>query len=205
MNEWRRSSFGNPAAWYTAIGCCLLGLSLAIPWLSASRTTRVETRADDIANAMLEASQGFVPPFDSSDVQCLLARFYQVAACRGVRVNQVVQVEPALEGCVLCLKNKHYAFQLSESPLDATSRAGRDTVASVEVMAWPLSAVGPGHCVFFYPEGTTRAYSRNLRRSYAGLELDDRPAPGAAHRRPGHGSLKRSQYPGNDNERWIIY
>ncbi|MFT4513417.1 MAG: hypothetical protein ACI89X_000349 [Planctomycetota bacterium] len=205
MNEWRRSRFGNPAAWFTAIGCGLLGLSLAIPWLSASRTTRVEKRADGVANALLAASQGFEPPFGSADVQCLLARFYQVAASRGVRINEVVEVEPVLQGTLLCLKNKHYAFQLSESPLDATARAGRGTIGAVEVLAWPLSTVGPGHCVFFYPEGSSRAYSRNLRRSYAGLDQDDRPAPGAAHRRPGHGSMKRSQYPGKDNERWIIY
>jgi hypothetical protein len=205
MNEWRRSRFGNPAAWYTAIGCGLLGLSLVIPWLSASRTTRAELRADGVANAMLEASRGFTPPLDAGDVQCLLARFYQAAACQGVRTTEVVQVKPAPEGTLLCLKNKYYAFQLSESPLDATARAGVGTVGSVEVLAWPLSTISPGHCVFFYPEGSSRAYSRNLRRSYAGLDQDDRPMPGAAHRRPGLGSVKRSQYPGNDNERWIIY
>ena len=84
-------------------------------------------------------------------------------------------------------------------------RAGRGTLAAVEVIAWPLSTVGPGHCVFFYPEGASRAYSRNLRRSYAGLGDGERPAPGAAHRRPGLGSVKRTTYPGNDDERWIVF
>tara|TARA_R110002072_G_scaffold100429_3_gene221158 strand:- start:52357 stop:52974 length:618 start_codon:yes stop_codon:yes gene_type:complete len=205
MNEWRRSRFGNPAAWYTVIGCGLLGLSLAIPWLSASRTARVETRADGVANALLEASQGFEPPLDDADVLCLLARFYRVAVARGVRVNEVVKVEPTPPGTLLCLKSKHYGYQLSESPLDATARAGRGTLAAVEVIAWPLSTVGPGHCVFFYPEGASRAYSRNLRRSYAGLGNGERPAPGAAHRRPGLGSVKRTTYPGNDDERWIVF
>ena len=205
MNEWRRSRFGNPAAWYTAIGCGLLGLSLAIPWLSASRTTRVELRADGVAHAMLEASRGFTPPLDAGDLQCLLARFYLTAEAQGVRIKEVVQVEPAPEGALLCLKNKYYAFQLSESPLDPTARAGTGTVGSLEVLAWPLSTIGPGHCVFFYSEGSSRAYSRNLRRSYGGFEAGLRPLPGAANRRPGSGSLNSAQYPGNDSERWIIY
>lgn len=205
MNEWRRSRFGNPAAWLTALGCGLLGLSLAIPWLSASRTTRVERRADGVASALLEACDGFTPPLDNADVDIVLARFYRTAVCRGVRVNEIETIEPTPEGTILCLKNKHYAFQLSESPLDATARASKGTVPQIEVLAWPLSTVGPGHCVFFYPEGSSRAYSRNLRRSYAGLDGDDRPLPGAAHRRPGLGSRLRSQYPGNDNERWIVF
>ena len=205
MNEWRRSRFGNPATWLTVIGSGVLAFTLTIPWLSAARTTRVENRADGVASALLEASEGFSAPLSETDTQCLLARFYLVAACREVRTNEVERIESPSGDVLLSLTNKHYAFQLTQSPIDATARATSKAVAALEVLAWPLSSVGPGHCVFFYPEDASRSYSRNLRASYAGLADETRPAPGAAHRRPGLGSLKRSQYPGNDNERWIIY
>lgn len=205
MKEWRRSRFGNPATWLTVLGSSVLAFALAVPWFSASRTTRVENRADQVASALLDACSGFVPPLSEAQTQCLLARFFQVAACRGVRVQEVERVLPSPDGVLLCLTNKHYAFQVSESPIEATARASKDAVASLEVTAWPLSRVGPGHCVFFYPQDACRTYSRNLRRGYAGLDEEDRPAPGAAHRRPGLGSVRRSDYPGNDSERWLIY
>ena len=205
MNQWRRSRFGNPAAWYTAIGSSMLALSLAIPWLSASRTTRVEERADGIAEALLSASEGLQTPFSEVDLQCLLARFYMVASSHGLWTSDIEREADAPDGALLCLRNKHYAFQVSESPIDANARAGQDCTGSVEILAWPLSTVGPGHCVFFYAQDASRAYSRNLRKSYAGLDGSNQPTPGAAHRRPGLGSLRRSQYAGNDNERWVIY
>ena len=69
--------------------------------------------------------------------------------------------------------------------------------------AWPLSSVGPGHCAFFYPENAERAYTRNLRSEYAGL--DRRPAPGRSHRRPGATSRRFDTYTSDDDERWIYF
>lgn len=205
MNEWRRTRFGNPAAWYTGIGILLLAFSLWIPWLSATRTARVETRGDRLANALLDATEGFLLPLDEADLQILLSRFYLTAASRGVRIKEVKRVEPAPDGSLLFLTNKHYCFQLSETPLDPQSRPGKNTVASLEVVAWPLNAASPGHCVYFYPQDASRAYSRNLRRGYRGIKKNYRPEPGACHRRPGGGGARRAQYPGIDDERWILY
>lgn len=205
MNEWRRTRFRNPAAWYTTMGILLLAFSLWIPWLSASRTARVESRGDRLANALIDATEGFLLPLDEGDLQVVLARFYLTAASRGVRIQEVERVEPPPEGSLLYLTNKHYGFQLSETPPDPTSRPGKNTVASLEVVAWPLSATSPGHCVYFYPQDASRAYSRNLRRGYRGLEENYRPLPGGCHRRPGGGGDSKGQYPGVDDERWIVY
>lgn len=205
MSDWRRSPFGNPAAWYTSIGILLLAFSLWIPWLSASRTARVETRGDELASALLDATLGMPLPLDEADLQVVMARFFVTAASRGVRTKGVVLVEPPPDGALLCLSNKHYYFQLSEAPPDATSRPGKGTAASLEVVAWPISTLSAGHCVYFYPQDAARAYSRNLRRGYRGLEDDYRPLPGGAHRRPGGNTPRKSQYPGVDDERWIVY
>jgi hypothetical protein len=205
MSEWRSSRFRNPLAWYTAIAAGMLAFSLWVPWLSATRTARVEGRADKVAAALMTAADGFELPLEEPDLQSLLARFYRTATSSGVRAKDVVRVEPAPSGSLMCLQNKHYAFLLSEAPVDPMSRIGKNTVGSLEVLAWPLSVVGPGHCGFFYAQDACRAYTRNLQRGYAGLKDDTRPLPGAGHRRPGIGSRRQSQYPGNDSERWILY
>ena len=98
MSDWRRSPFGNPAAWYTSIGILLLAFSLWIPWLSASRTARVETRGDELASALLDATLGMPLPLDEADLQVVMARFFVTAASRGVRTKGVVLVEPPPDG-----------------------------------------------------------------------------------------------------------
>ena len=205
MNVGRRARWHNPVAWYSALGACLLLFSLYIPWLSASRTTRIETRAADLAEALLAAAVGFAPPFTEADCRAVLARLFLTADSHGIYTRDLERVEPPPPGAILCLRNKHYAFQLTESPPDPSQRVGRGTVPALEVTAWPLRAVGPGHCAFFVPENAARAYTRNLRRGYAGFGEGQRPLPGAAHRRLGLGGRRPSQYPGNDDERWLLY
>ena len=199
-----RTPWVNPAGLFVGLGLALLGLSLWFPWLSASRTTRVEARANDIAEAILDACAGFTAPLDGAAVATIEARCYALAASRGQRVKDLVRVDQPPDGALLCLKNKHYTFQLSESPHGVDQRPGKDTAPSLEVTAWPLSPLGPGHCAFFYPDSAARAYTRNLRASYAGFG-EGRPLPGHAHRRPGLGSRRLSPYPGADNERWLLF
>jgi len=204
MTEWRRSRWANPAGWYTTIGLALLAFSLWLPWLSASRTARVERRANGLAEALLDATHGFDLPFDEADLQTIQARFYKIAASRGQRTKDLERVEPPPAGTLLCLTDKHYAFQLSESPPDINQQPGRHTVPALEVIAWPQSSIGPGHCAFFYPDNAARAYTRNLRARYAGFG-EERPQPGGPHRRPGLGGRRVSTYPGQDGERWLIF
>lgn len=204
MSEWRRSGWWSPARWYTVLGFAVLVFSLWLPWLSASRTTRVENRADGLAECLLEVASEFPMPIDEADKQCILARFFALAVARGLRTSRIERIEPAPEDVLLCLENKHYTFQLSVSPPDAQQQPGKGTVPAIEVIAWPSTAVGPGHGAFFYPENAERAYTRNLRKSYHGRG-DDRPKPGAAHRRPGLGSGRPMQYTGDDGEHWKLF
>lgn len=204
MTEWRRNRWANPAAYYVFGGLLLLAFTLWAPWLSASRTARVERRADAIAEALLEASHGFTPPYDATQTAAIAGRCFAHAASRGEYVKDLELVTPAGEDVWLCLQNRHYVFQLTSSPPAVDQRPGKNTAPAVEVTAWPRDGIGPGHCVFFYPENATRAYTRNLRAAYAGLE-ENPPSPAAAHRRPGLGSRRLTPYPGRDNERWLIF
>jgi len=204
MSGWRRNRWANPAAYYVFGGLLLLAFSLWFPWLSASRTARVEQRANAIAEALLDATMGFTPPYDAAQTSAIAARCFALAASRGEYVKDLELVEPAGGDQWLCLQNRHYLFQLASSPPDVDQRPGKLTAPAVEVTAWPRDSIGPGHCAFFHPENATRAFTRNLRASYAGLE-GDRPTPGAAHRRPGLGSRRLTPYPGRDNERWLIF
>ncbi len=202
MNSWRRSRLLNPASWYTAIGMALLGLSLWLPWASASRTARVEQRADQIADALLLAARGDAPLDDPAALDHVLARLHALAAARAVFVADLERQEPPPDALLL-LTNKHYAFQLAVSPVPQNERVGRDTVPALEVVAWPLSRVGPGHCAFFHPENAPRAYTRNLAAGYAGTGRR-RPAPGKCHRSAAS-SDHPSSYRSDDDERWLLY
>lgn len=204
MGMARSSGWANPTGWYVFAGLILLGFSLWIPWLSASRTTRVELRASGLAEALLDASHGFEAPLDDGALACIEGRFLAIASSRGEYTSDLVCVDDAPSGALVCFINKHYAFQLSESPPAVDQKPGKYTTPALEVTAWPRSAIGPGHCAFFYPDNATRAFTRNLRASYAGLE-GQRPRPGGPHRRPGLGSRRLSPYPGRDSERWLIF
>jgi hypothetical protein len=182
----------------------LLGFSLYVPWLSASRTARVEQRADLLAAALLDASAGFELPLDEADREGVLGRFFALAESRGVYTRDLERHPSPPEDAQLCLVNKHYLLQLTESPPGANQRAGEDAAAAFEVTAWPMSGAGPGHCAFFYPENAARAYTRNLRANYAGTQ-DQRLHPGAAHRAIGASGRLTKTYTGADNERWVLF
>lgn len=205
MQDWRRSRWANPARWYTVAGLAALGLSLWLPWMTAARTARVEQRADRIAELLLRAARDRSEPAEEAGLQFVLARFHGLAAAEGVFVSDLERVEPAPPGTLLCLTNKHYAFQLAATPLPPNQVPGRDSVAAVEVIAWPLTATGPGHSAYFHPEDGPRAYSRNLYASYAGLG-GRRPQPGSSHRPlRRQGDELPGWYRGADDERWIVF
>lgn len=211
MTEWRSTRFRNPAAWYVLLGTLLLLFSLWVPWLSASRTARTEGRADETAAALLDASLQLEPPFDEATAQILLARFYLLAESRGVRTKDIERLEPPSDepGTWLLLRNKHYLFRVGASPVPTKQARGARisprAVPAIEVIAWPLARVGPGHSAFFYPENAEAAYTRNLRKSYAGTGPEARPEPGAGHRRATNSEPGRDVYPGVDGERWLLF
>ncbi|MEO6593827.1 MAG: hypothetical protein ABIP94_03645 [Planctomycetota bacterium] len=204
MQEWRPSRFGNPASWYTLLGVVMLGLSVWVPFLSAERTARIEQRADQIASHLLAAARSMPFELDGPTLEVVLARFFALAERDGVFTNDLQVLDPPLPATLLTLENKHYGFHLAISPPDPAAIVGTDTQPGYEVVAWPLSAVGPGRSVFFYPDNAPRAFTRNLSIGYEGLG-DRRPVPGKCHRRTAQGQQPTSAYRAYDDERWILY
>jgi hypothetical protein len=204
MEVSRRSRWCNPGAWFTALGLVLLASTVWVPFQSAERTARVERRADQIADLLLEATSRASGVWDRDTTEIVLAYFHALALRDGAFVNDLEELHQALPNSLLTLQNKHYAFQIAVSPPDPKETASADAEPAYEVTAWPLSAVGPGHSVFFYPENAPRAYTRNLAKSYSGLD-DRRITPGRGHRRPAQTLELRSSYRGLDDERWIVF
>jgi len=209
MEVSRRSRWCNPGAWLTALGLVLLASTVWVPFQSAERTARVERRADQIAALLLEAtsraSDANVGTYwDPATAEIVLAYFHALAMRDGAFVNDLEVLDQPLPNSLLTLQNKHYAFQIAVSPPDTRETPSADAEPAYEVTAWPLSAVGPGRSVFFYPENAPRAYTRNLAKGYSGLG-DRRIAPGRGHRRPAQTLELRASYRGLDDERWIVY
>ena len=200
----RAAAWRNPARWYLLVGIGLIVLSLWVPWLSAARTARVELRADRIAELLLRAAGGMpFPPLD--DVEHVLARFFALASADGTFLADLERIEPPPAGVLLALTNKHYAFQLAESPPDPVSIVGRDTVPALEVLAWPLTTTGPAHSAYLHAENAPRAYTRNLGGSLVGLD-SHRPAPGVGQRRATMVPFDTSEsYRSVTDERWIVF
>jgi hypothetical protein len=207
----RRRILRDPATWYLLGGLLLIGLTLWLPWLSAARSTRVELRADHLAAALLEAAAGLPAEPAPGDVEHVLGRLFALAASRGIFAADLEQVDLPGPGVVLCLTNKHYAFQLAASPPDPSARVGRDAVPALEVLAWPRDGLGPGHAVFFHAQNAPRAYTRNLGNAIQGTgpwraqSREGRPAPGSAQQRQGGLFDGRGSYRSSSEDRWILY
>ena len=204
MEVSRRSRWCNPGAWFTALGLVLLASTVWVPFQSAERTARVERRADQIAALLLEATRRASGVWDPATAEIVLAYFHALACRDRAFVNDLEVLDQPLPDSVVTLQNKHYAFQIAVSPPDQKEVPSADAEPAYEVTAWPLSTVGPGHSVYFYPENAPRAYTRNLAKGYTGLD-DRRITPGRGHRRPAQTLELRVSYRGLDDERWIVY
>jgi hypothetical protein len=201
----RRSMWRNPATWYLAAGLALLGGSFAVPVLAAHRTTRVESRAEEIVQLLAEAARDWPTGITAADVPVVLARFAALAARPGGPfVEDLEAIVPPLPGTLLTLRNKHYVFHLAESKPEAREIVGKDTVPCYEVMAWPESLIGPAHSAFFSADNAPAAYTRNLGAGFVGLGAE-RPEPGRSHMRIGPTFDTTLSYRSYDDERWIVY
>lgn len=202
MLDQRPPLWRNPASWYVLAGLALIVVTSLTPWLLATRTARVETRADQLSGFLLQASQDLSPPFDAAAAEHCLASWLALAASAGVFVGDLELQPEATNAGTLAFANKHYLFRVRGSPPPATSAAGSDAPA-LEVLAWPQSETSPGHCVYFHPGNAGRAYTRNLTAGYEGLARQ--PPPGCGHRRLGPSNESSLAYRGEDDERWVLY
>ncbi len=204
MHEWRRSRFGNPSTWYLILGVAMIGVTLWLPWLAATRTVRIEGRAARIAELLLAAATPLSWPLDADDIEHMHGRMVALLNADGVFVGDLEPLPELPAGVLYLGQNKHYAFQLAVSPPDSRTKAGPDTRPALEVLAWPLENSGPGHCAWFVAENAPRAYTRNLAADYHGLQ-QHRPRPGSAQRVPGTGAGVVSAYRAAQDERWILF
>lgn len=203
MQRRRALAFVNPANYYLLAGLVVLGLSVYVPVLTAERTARLEERADGIANALLTATLDMPLGIEPADVPTVVARFYAIAARDGLFVADLEPLDPPLEDTLLTLQSKHYVYHLAVSPPEVPSTQ-RKLLPAYEVVAWPLSLLGPARSVFFVPDDAPRAYTRNLAVGYQGLQ-GKRPQPGHSHRRSGQMFDRQENYRSRDDERWILY
>ncbi|MCA8953915.1 MAG: hypothetical protein KDE27_30675 [Planctomycetes bacterium] len=201
--RFRRAALTNPATWYLTFGLVALAGSMWAPYATALRTTRIESRGDEIASALIAAVRQWPDVIAPADVPVLLARFYALAERDGAFLGDLEVVEPPWSGTLLSLQNKHYLFQVAESPPPVDDPGTPGSVPAYEVMAWPRRRSGPAHSVFFHPANALAAYTRNLAQGYDGAGRD-RPQPGAAQRRQALWEWTKSYY-GQDDERWIVH
>lgn len=129
--------------WYIFAGILLLGASIWVPYLSAVRTARVESRADEIAGLLLQATKGQIGAIGPDELQNVLARFFALAEREQVLVGDLEVHDSPLSGTLVSLQNKHYLFYLAASVPDADAIVSRDSTPSFETMAWPMRGPWP--------------------------------------------------------------
>lgn len=181
----------------------MLAASVWVPFLTAERTARVEGRADRIAGLLLDALRGFPSAIGPDDLPVVMARFHALALRDAVHVTDLEVLPTPLPQTLLLLRNKHYLFYLAESVPDAQAIPSRDAIPNYEVLAWPLTGLGPGHSAFFHADNAPRAYTRNLTAGYEGTAKP--PTPATSHRRSGTSFEVARTYRNGDDERWIVF
>lgn len=201
MQQRLRSGALNPANWYLTLGLGLLGASLWLPWWTAQRTARIERRADQICQLLLEAASDLLVPIDDTTVEFVFARLQAGTEAEGVQVADLERQEP-LPGALLTLRNKHFLFGLFPAEPEPNQRIGAGSVPALEVYAWPASRLGPGHSAFFAAEDAPRAFTRNLARDYHGAKVAPARSSG---QRPVRGQDLGGSYRGLDDERWLLH
>lgn len=201
MQQRLRSGAFNPANWYLTLGLGLLGATLWLPWWTAQRTARIERRADQISQQLLEAASDLLVPIDDTTVEFVFARLHAGAEAGDVLIADLERQEP-LHGALLTLRNKHYLFGLFPAEPEPNQRIGTGSVPALEAYAWPASQLGPGHSAFFAAEDAPRSFTRNLARDYHGAEVAPSRSSG---QRPVRGADLGGSYRGLDDERWLLH
>lgn len=200
-----RASVLNGANLLTAAALAVLGVVLALPALSAERSSRIERRGTALADCIL-ATASAMQPFALDDPflhEVLVARIHALARSQGVLAADLELLAPpdVPQGSVW-LANKHYWFRLDASPLDG--RQPKPAVwhlPALELHAWPRDLTSAAHAACHVSETAEPAFTRNLQAGY--LDLARAPSPGAGMRRNDNNNQRPDAYRGNDDERWL--
>lgn len=189
----------------TGAALALLAVVLALPSLSAARSSRIERRGAILAQCLLEAASS-MQPLDLADPgvgQLILARTHALARSRAVLTSDLeLAAPPNGSKNAAWFANKHYWFRLDELPLDGRQPPPVQWhLAALELHGWPRDLTSAAHAVCYVSEVAEPAFTRNLQAGY--LDLDRAPPPGAGMRRNDVNNQRPSSYRGSDDEHWL--
>ena len=190
-----------PIRWHLLAGTAAVVATIALPWLSANRTARVEARASDLLDVLLQSCQD-ASRHQPADAAHVYARTLALAAARGAMVADLERLDA--EPSEVLLANKHYLFRIAPTPADPAQRHAPDAVPAMTGLAWPLDLASAGHAMFFAAEDASRAYTRNLAQAHHGQDRR-RPPDGAGRRRPGSAFDLPYAYRSQGEDRWILH
>lgn len=194
----------SPMTWYVLLGFALLAGTFSLIVYTAGRSARAETRGDQLAALLLEEARQLVPL--EWNAPWLHHHLHARLVAAGMRSNifigdlELREVRTTV-GFAFC--NKHYCIEVRPSPRAEPDAEPDDADASIEVLAFPRSVIGPARSVFFHPEDADSSYSRNLQAGYVDEDAGKYPVPGFLHRR-NDGHLGVWDYRGFDDERWLL-
>jgi hypothetical protein len=202
MSEWRNRGGIGPMRWHLLAGVAACAVSVATPWLAASRAARVEARSGDLTTCLAEVLQASAR-HGEPDCEHVFARTCALATARQVFANDLSPLPCDIAGSLL-LANKHYLFRANPVVADPSQSHPADAVPAHEVLAWPIDAQSAGHAMFFAAEDAPRAYTRNLSHGHQGAG-SRMPMPGHGRRRTGHQLDLSHTYRSVGDDRWICF
>ncbi|MCA3007991.1 MAG: hypothetical protein INH34_06465 [Phycisphaerales bacterium] len=202
MSEWRKRGGIGPMRWHLLAGIAACAASVGAPWLSATRSARVEDRCSELTTCLATSVQD-AARHGEPDHDHVLARTVAFAGALGVFAADL-EARPSSEAGWLLFANKHYLFRAAPIAPDPARRHAEDARPAYEVLAWPVDAQSAGHAMFYAAEDAPRSYTRNLARGYQGVG-DRMAAPGHGRRRAATEFDQTHSYRSIGDDRWICY
>ncbi len=202
----------NVANTLVVVGLATLGATFLLPSWTAQRVARVEDRAFQVTETLLDVAVLHVP-LDLSDpdavAQSLAAELRRRCAALGQPDGDLP--EPILGQPLPTFGNKHYLFRIARQPEPVRRPDDWDPLRRrpLEVYGWPRTLLPPGRTVFMAPELGAIAYTRNLGAEYAGLGENPPRGGSGVPRGDSTEAESRGAYraavPGSaKDERWIV-
>jgi hypothetical protein len=193
----------NLANLLVVLGLGVLVASFFVPSWTARRVARVEDRARDVAQALLETARRLAPMdlADPEQRQRLTESLREACRERGQPASDLPESIP--DQAAPTFGNRHYLFRLLREPAPQPAPPDFDPDARrpFEVYAWPRTLAPPGRSTFFLPERGRPAYTRNMTVGYR--DLDRAPNPGDGQPREATHEHQLS-YRSRSDERWLF-
>ncbi len=199
------------------VGLCALAASLWLPYATASRTKRIETRALDTVVQLADLVKK-EPNLNLQDQQAYSRIGQALNKALGVsdqKSSLYVHMEEPLNGLhgqSFLFKDKHFLYLVLQAPpeeeKDEEGDEGEDNpdkspTTVHETYAWPSSRLGSSRTTFYFNTTGMAAFSRNLDGDYLGRKKRPKPGGGTANDKI-QDSGGEQWYRGKDDNRWIV-